>query len=646
VQKVHTSPHQYEQAIRSLHDHLYGNSNLREPEALHTEVAKVLRVMLDAAQNGARGEPVHAADTGRLRAIFKQTHGPSATIELDDKSIGTIVERLAFVDFRSSERDLVGDALEVMRSTAAKRLGGQFFTDQRVTRLAVELLDYAPARHDFVDICSGTGGFLIAAAAAARHAKGEHAPILGTEIDPKIAALAQAALSELNTGSIRVFKADSLGNSASWNGASEFIGDGRHRRLASNPPFGIKILVTDPDVLASYELARAWRKSDGRWEMTERVVPRPPDILFMERNLQLARPGEGRAALVTPYQTLSGPKLGFVREWLLRNARILAVVDLPEHTFQPWTGTKTSLLVFERRAQPLNRWDAARSQDGRIFAACTRHIGHDRRGKPVEDGEGRIVTDLPAVGRAWRSFRRGKDPAANHPDAFAIDPAAISSESDLRLNAAFHHPRATGLRTRVLRARPSDVRVVRLGDVVEDIWCPGRFKRRYTDDAEGGTLFLGGSNICQFYVTNRKYMDPADPRLDQLAVREGWILVTRSGSTGIVSRVSRAWAEMAISDHVIRIAPAPEKLDPDYLEAFLRSPWGQQLMSAGIFGSVIDEITPEFLADLPIPVPTDREALAAVAKPQAAANRARDKVELGIGSALRAVDEVLGRHLR
>ena len=51
-------------------------------------------------------------------------------------------------------------------SGVAKRLGGQFFTDQRVTRLAVDLLEYDPAKHDFVDICSGTGGFLIAAAAA------------------------------------------------------------------------------------------------------------------------------------------------------------------------------------------------------------------------------------------------------------------------------------------------------------------------------------------------------------------------------------------------------------------------------------------------------------------------------------------------
>jgi type I restriction enzyme M protein len=646
MQKVHKSPHRYEQAIRSLHDHLYGNSNLREPEALHTEVAKVLRAMRESAHTGPSHGTDSATDTARLRDIFKQTHGPRATIELDDRSVGTIVERLAFVDFRSSERDLVGDALEVMRSTAAKRLGGQFFTDQRVTRLAVELLDYAPRTHDFVDICSGTGGFLIAAASAARGTEDEHAPILGAEIDPKIAALAQAALGELNSGSIRVFMADSLRESTSWNGASKFIGDGRHQRLASNPPFGMKILVTDPAVLGSYELARAWQKKDGRWETTARVVPRPPDILFVERNLQLARAGQGRVALVTPYQTLSGPKLGFVREWLLRNARILAVVDLPEHTFQPWTGTKTSLLVFERRERPLARWDPALSDDGPIFAACARHIGHDRRGNPVEDEKGRIVTDLPQVGRAWRRFGRGKDPSGAHPDSFAISPSAISPESDLRLNAAFHHPRATGLRKRVLQAVPSDVRVVRLGDVVENIWCPGRFKRRYTDDADRGTIFLGGSNICQFYVTNRKYMDPEDPRLDQLAVRAGWILVTRSGSTGIVSRVSQAWDGVAISDHVIRIAPAPKKLNPDYLEAFLRSPWGQRLISAGIFGSVIDEITPEFLADLPIPVPTDPSALAAVAKPQAAANKARDRVDLGIGRALRAVDDALGRHLR
>ena len=52
-----------------------------------------------------------------------------------------------------------------------------------------------------------------------------------------------------------------------------------------------------------------------------------------------------------------------------------------------------------------------------------------------------------------------------------------------------------------------------------------------------------------------------DPNINQLQVREGWILVTRSGSTGIVSSVPKAWDGFAISEHVIRIIP-DEKILP------------------------------------------------------------------------------------
>jgi type I restriction-modification system DNA methylase subunit len=43
-------------------------------------------------------------------------------------------------------RDVFGDALEIFRSQWTKTHGGQFFTDQRVTRLAMTLLEFDPRR--------------------------------------------------------------------------------------------------------------------------------------------------------------------------------------------------------------------------------------------------------------------------------------------------------------------------------------------------------------------------------------------------------------------------------------------------------------------------------------------------------------------
>jgi type I restriction enzyme M protein len=640
MQKVHAANHRFERAIKDLHDHLYANSQLREPEALHAEVAKVLGVLTAEARatGGSGAPPVPAPEV--IRAGYAAGHADA--IELDDAAVASVSRYLSGIDLGFAGRDYVGDALETMRSTTAKRLGGQFFTDQRVTHLAVALLDYSPSSHDFVDVCAGTGGFLIAAAAVARQDGGRHKAISGTEIDPKVAGLAQRALAQLNSGTIRVARQDALRPFESWDhDAGSLLRPDRHLRLASNPPFGMKITVKDEVVLPQFDLASSWAKRSGSWEMGDRVVPRPPDILFIERNLQLAVPGEGRVGLVMPYQILSGPRLGFVREWLLRHARVIAVVDLPEHTFQPWTGTKTSLLVFERRRSPLPSWDAR--DEGHIFMAVADSIGHDRRGNPILDDDGEVVTDLPAIASAWRAFGQGREPETEHPHAFAISSSCVTRSNDLRLNAAYHHPRATRLR-RDTRHGSKEFDVVQLRDVVARIWCPGRFKRRYTDDHHAGVPFLGGTNISQFSITTSKYLHRDDPRLPELLVEPGVILVTRSGSTGIVSRLPVAWSGWAISDHVIRIEPIDERLSGDYIEAFLRSSYGKELLAAGVFGSVIDEITPEYIGEIMVPIPKDAPLFERVVAGQREANAAREIVASGLDGSRTTLDEAFRRH--
>ena len=250
------------------------------------------------------------------------------------------------------------------------------------------------------------------------------------------------------------------------------------------------------------------------------------------------------------------------------------------------------------------------------------------------------------MGEAWEAFRSGGDPSDIFADAFAISATEVTSVNDLRLNAAFYHPRARTLQRRIRSvSAPGTFRTVRLGDEVARVFCPGRFKRAYVESDADAVLFLGGSNITQFVATNRKYLSKRDPRLEELLVREGWILVTRSGSTGVISRVPSTWDGLAVSEHVIRIVPKEDWLCADYLETFLRSQWGQQLLAAGIFGSVIDEITPEHVADLYVPVPKDMTVLRAISESQASANDARDAVHNGLARSLSLLDELFAGHL-
>jgi restriction endonuclease S subunit len=125
----------------------------------------------------------------------------------------------------------------------------------------------------------------------------------------------------------------------------------------------------------------------------------------------------------------------------------------------------------------------------------------------------------------------------------------------------------------------------------------------------GVVPFLGGSNIAEFIARTDKWLSPDDPNLKALRVQSGWILVTRSGTTGIVAMVPKAWDGFAMSEHVIRIVPDAEKVDPAYLLAFLRSKYGQEQLARGVFGSVIDEITPEYVGDIEIHLPTSKRKL-------------------------------------
>ena len=352
--------------------------------------------------------------------------------------------------------------------------------------------------------------------------------------------------------------------------------------------------------------------------------PCPPDILFTEQNLRLLRPG-GRLAIVLPYQLLSGPQCVWFRKWLIEQTEIRAVVDLPADTFQPYTGTKTSLVLLQR---PRND---GRPRSHNIFMACPRWIGHDRRGNPMyryaPDGSetDTVLTDFPEVEQTYEEFRQGNSQLEiTNPQTFVIKSDELLRTYNFRIDARFHKIGLSTKKSTVQLGCRSE-KTERLKNLVERIFYPGRFKRRYVERSPGAIPFLGGTNISQLLVKTDKWLAPDNPHLDQLRVQKGWLLVTRSGSTGIVSSVPAAWDGFAISEHVIRIVPSTDAVVPgEYLLAYLRSEQAQRTIHRGIFGSVIDEISPDYLGDLPVPIPKAKE-LEKIVKAVQTAEKSRQK---------------------
>lgn len=175
--------------------------------------------------------------------------------------------------------------------------------------------------------------------------------------------------------------------------------------IVTNPPFGSKIPVKDKNVLEQFELAHIWDndKANNKWTMTERLQSSvPPEILFIERCTQLLVPG-GRMGIVLPDSILGSQGLGYIRECLIKNHRIVASVDLHVDTFQPRNGTQTSVLFLQKKTEEQKQTEetSGTMADYNIFMAMVEKVGHDKRGNPIfkRDPEGNeiLVPDTNSV---------------------------------------------------------------------------------------------------------------------------------------------------------------------------------------------------------------------------------------------------------
>jgi len=138
------------------------------------------------------------------------------------------------------------------------------------------------------------------------------------------------------------------------------------------------------------------------------VESRPPQILFIERCLQLLRE-DGKLAIVLPDGVLSNPKDRYITDFILKHTEILALIDLPLDTFLPYTPTKTHLLVLQKKKNPIL---------GKIFMAIAHSCGHDKRGKIVykidKNGNKQLNDDLLVIGKRYHDLRHKDDEKYDH----------------------------------------------------------------------------------------------------------------------------------------------------------------------------------------------------------------------------------------
>ena len=186
----------------------------------------------------------------------------------------------------------------------------------------------------------------------------------------------------------------------------------------------------------------------------------------------------------------------------------------------------------------------------------------------------------------------------------------------------------------------SGLKMVRLGEVTERIFMPNRFKRVYVDERHG-VPFLQGSHLTHFRPADLKYISrSAHKKFRDWTIQPGWVLVTRSGTVGRVAVALRQWDGWAASEHIIRIVPREDSPCPSgYIYAWLSSPLGQAQFN-GIFGAVVDEVSPSHLENILIPVPETEEQREIVASINALAMDALSKKERALEQDAEAINAV------
>ncbi|MDE7201470.1 MAG: N-6 DNA methylase, partial [Lachnospiraceae bacterium] len=169
--------------------------------------------------------------------------------------------------------------------------------------------------------------------------------------------------------------------------------------------FPIVSETTPKNILEQYELAHIWLndKKTGTWTKTKKLQSSvSPEILFIERCTQLLVPG-GRMGIILPDSILGSPGLGYIREWLIRNHRIIASIDLHVDTFQPRNGTQTSVLFLQKKTQEQKDIEEKSGvmADYNVFMAMVEKIGHDKRGNPIfkrdQEGNEILISDTNYV---------------------------------------------------------------------------------------------------------------------------------------------------------------------------------------------------------------------------------------------------------
>lgn len=399
--------------FRRVLNTLYANTNISRREKLGGEMIRLIFAKIWDERYDQDKVPkfrVSLEDTpdevkNRIQALFSEVKNElvadgvfekNEEITLEPKSVAWVVGQLQKYSLQKTDKDAVGDAFEVFAESKLVGEKGEFFTPREVVKTAVALVDPQP-QQSVADPACGSGGFLIYALEhvwnvmeQSKRYKGSpdfaklkmevaEKYFYGIDKEIDLVKISKAYMAIVGDGRGGITQQNSLHSAAEFEGRARELfvkaeGKPTFRQVDivfTNPPFGANIKVLK-DEASQFRLGHAWRFADGKWVILPKAKDTEPQILFIERCLELLRDG-GILAIVLPETIFHARRGQYVLNFIKTGNNIKALVDLAHNTFRPHNNAKTLLLILQK----------GKPQQENIIMAVAEQIAHDHQGRPI-----------------------------------------------------------------------------------------------------------------------------------------------------------------------------------------------------------------------------------------------------------------------
>jgi type I restriction enzyme M protein len=270
---------------------------------------------------------------GQDKSLFS-TYMKGATFGISKPSVlDQVMEKLERIDM--TNQDTKGDIYEYLLSKLeGGGTAGQFRTPRHIIKLMVELMQ--PTLEDTIcDPSAGTAGFLVAAkeyidkhnemTELDKHSDHINKTMFnGTEFDATMLRIASMNLYLHGVEEPNIVDVDAVSKDNTVSNAYTLV--------LANPPFKGTI---DKDSIAV-----------GLKNVTDTSKT---ELLFLALILRQLKTG-GRAAVIVPDGVLfgSGNAHKSIREEIVANHKLEAVISMPSGVFKPYAGVSTAIMIFTK----------------------------------------------------------------------------------------------------------------------------------------------------------------------------------------------------------------------------------------------------------------------------------------------------------